>query len=95
MRACPPNDPEAAVVWGLYPVTVPLIAARLAWAGITAARADWLNCGIGLAVAVTGAVALSAGPAGAWAVAGVGLCLTILGHAAIIVWQQRRSVVRP
>ena len=84
-----------AVVWGWYPVAVPLIAAGLAWAGITAARADWLSCGIGLAVAVTGAVALSAGPAGAWAVAGVGLCLTLLGHATIIVWQQRRSVVGP
>jgi hypothetical protein len=84
-----------AVVYGLYPVTVPLIAAGLAWAGITAARADWGGCGAGLAVAVTGAVALSAGPAGAWAVAGVGLCLTLLGQAAVIVWQQRRSVVRP
>ena len=84
-----------AVVYGLYPVTVPLIAAGLAWAGITAARADWGGCGAGLAVAVTGAVALSAGPAGAWAVAGVGLCVTLLGQAAVIVWQQRRSVVRP
>ncbi len=84
-----------SVVYGLYPVTVPLIAAGLAWAGITAARADWRGCGVGLAVAVTGAVALSAGPAGAWAVAGVGLCVTLLGHAAVIVWQQRRSVVRP
>ena len=83
-----------AVVWGLYPVTVPLIAAGLAWAGIMAARADWRNCGAGLATAVTGAVALSAGPAGAWAVAGVGLCLALLGQAAFIVWQQRRSVVR-
>ena len=51
--------------------------------------------GAGLAVAVTGAVALSAGPAGAWAVAGVGLCVTLLGQAAVIVWQRRRSVVRP
>ncbi len=84
-----------AVVYGTYPVTVPLIAAGLAWAGISAARADWLNCGIGLATAVTGAVALSAGPAGAWAVAGVGLCLTLTGHAAVIVRRQRRSVVRP
>ena len=84
-----------AVVYGLYPVTVPLIAAGLAWAGITAARADWGGCGAGLAVAVTGAVALSAGPAGAWAVAGVGLCVTLLGQAAVIVRQQRRSVVRP
>jgi hypothetical protein len=84
-----------AVVWGLYPVTVPLIAAGLAWAGIMAARADWLNCGAGLATAISGAVALSAGPAAAWAVAGVGLCLTLLGTAAVIVRQQRRSVVRP
>lgn len=84
-----------AVVYGTYPVTVPLITAGLAWAGISAARADWLNCGIGLATAVTGAVALSSGPAGAWAVAGVGLCLTLMGHAAVIVRRQRRSVVRP
>ena len=84
-----------AVVYGLYPVSVPLIAAGLAWAGITAARADWGGCGAGLAVAVTGAVALSAGPAGAWVVAGVGLCVTLLGQAAVIVRQQRRSVVRP
>ena len=83
-----------AVVWGLYPVTVPLIAAGLAWAGIMAARADWLNCGAGLAVAVTGAVALAAGPAAAWVVAGVGLCVTLLGTAAVIVRQQRRSVIR-
>jgi hypothetical protein len=84
-----------AVVYGLYPVTVPLIVAGLAWAGITAARADWRRCGTGLAVAATGAVALFAGPAGAWAVAGVGLCVTLLGQAAVIVWQQRRSVVGP
>jgi hypothetical protein len=84
-----------SVVYGLYPVTVPLIAAGLAWAGIAATRADWRRCAAGLAVAVTGAIALSAGPAGAWAVAGVGLCVTLLGYAAVIIWQQRRSVVRP
>jgi len=28
-------------------------------------------------------------------IAGVGLCLTLLGQAAVIVRQQRRSVVRP
>jgi hypothetical protein len=84
-----------AVVYGLYPVTVPLLAAGLAWAGISAARADWRRCAIGLAVAVTGLVAVSAGPAGAWAVAGVGLCVTLLGSATAIVWQQRRGMVRP
>jgi hypothetical protein len=95
MAALPGAGASNAFVYGTYPVTVPLIAAGLAWAGITAARADWRRCGTGLAVALTGAVALSAGPAGAWAVAGVGLCVTLLGYAAVIVWQQRRSVVRP
>jgi hypothetical protein len=83
-----------AVVYGWYPIAVPLIAAGLAWAGMMAARANWRPCGTGLAVAAVGAAALAAGPAGAWAVAGVGLCLVLLGSAAVIVWQQRRSVVR-
>jgi hypothetical protein len=95
MDVLPGAGVSDSVAYGLYPVTVPLIAAGLAWAGITAARADWPRCGTGLAVAVTGAVALSAGPAGAWAVAGVGLCVTLLGHAAVITCRQRRSVVRP
>jgi hypothetical protein len=83
------------IVYGLYPVTAPLILAGLAWAVITATRADWQSCGTGLAVAITGAVALAAGPAGSWLAAGIGLCLTLLGSAAVIVWQQRRSVVQP
>jgi hypothetical protein len=83
-----------SVVYGTYAISAPLIAAGLAWAVITAVRADWRGCGVGLAVAVTGAIAVAAGPSGAWAVAGVGLCVTLLGYAAAIVWQQRRSVVR-
>jgi hypothetical protein len=84
-----------AYVYGQYPATVPLIVAGLAWAGIMAARANWRSCGAGLAVAVVGAVGTFAGPAGAWAVAGVGLCAALLGSAAVIAWRQRRSVVRP
>ncbi len=57
-------------------------------AGIMAARADWRECGTGLAVAVVGAVAVAAGPAGAWAVADVGLCAVLLGRA-VITWRQR------
>ena len=60
-----------------------------------AARANWRWSGTGLAVAAIGAVGVFAGPAGAWAVAGVGLCAALLGTAAVIAWQQRRSVVRP
>jgi hypothetical protein len=84
-----------AYVYGQYPVTVPLIVAGLAWAGIMAARANWRACGTGLAVAAVGAVGAFAGPAGAWAVAGVGLCAVLLGTAAAITWRQHRSLVRP
>jgi peptidoglycan/LPS O-acetylase OafA/YrhL len=88
------NGVSDSVAYGLYPATVPLIAGGAAWAGIAGARADWHKCAVGLAVAVTGAIALSAGPAGAWAVDGVGLCVTLLGAAAAIIWQQRRRVIR-
>jgi hypothetical protein len=83
------------IVYGLYPVSVPLVAAGLAWAGMMAARADWRRFGTALAVAITGAAALLAGPAGAWLVAGIGLCVTLLGSAAAVAWRQRRGVVRP
>jgi hypothetical protein len=76
------------IVYGLFPATAPLIVAGLAWAGIMAARADWRACGSGLAAAAVGAVALAAGPAGAWAVAGVGLFVVLLEHAAEITWRQ-------
>jgi hypothetical protein len=78
-----------SIVYGWYPVTVPLIVAGLAWTAVAARRAQWLSSGTGIAVAVTGAVGLAAGPAGAWLVAGVGLCATLVGHAAVISWQQR------
>lgn len=84
----------AGVSYSQYPTTV-LIIPGLAWAALMAARADWVNGASGLAVAVTGVAGLFAGPVGAWVVAGVGLCVTLLGHAAAKVWQQRRSVVRP
>jgi hypothetical protein len=83
-----------AIVYGIYPATVPLMAAGLAWAGIMAARANWRSCCIGAAVAAAGAVGVFAGPAGAWAVAGVGLFVVLLSTAAAIAWRQRRSAIR-
>jgi hypothetical protein len=74
-----------------YLLTVPLIVVGLAFAVLTAIRADWRSCGTGLAVAVTGAVGASVGQAGAWAVTGAGLCLTLLGSAAVIAWQLHRA----
>jgi hypothetical protein len=74
-----------------YLLTVPLIVVGLTFAVLTAIRADWRSCGTGLAVAVTGAAGASVGQAGAWAVTGVGLCLTLLGSAAVIAWQLHRT----
>jgi hypothetical protein len=84
-----------AIVYGLYPTTVPLIAVGLAWAAIMAARASWRPFGAGLAVAAVGTVGAFAGPAGAWAVAGAGLFTVLLGSAAAITWRQRRSLIQP
>jgi hypothetical protein len=78
----------AGVSYSLYPTTV-LIVPGLAWAAIMAARANWRACGTGLGVAAVGAAGAFAGPAGAWAVAGVGLCAVLLGNAAAIARRQR------
>jgi hypothetical protein len=78
----------AGVSYSLYPTTFLLIPG-LAWAATMAARANWLRCSVGLAVAAVGAAGLFAGPAGAWAVAAVGLCIVLLGQAAVIAWRQR------
>ena len=86
---------SGAAIYTLVPLTVPLILAGLAWAAINAARKDWRPFGVGLGVAVVGAVGLLAGVVAAWAVDGVGLCIVLLASAAAIIWQQRRSVVRP
>ncbi len=84
-----------AAAYSLLPLTVPLVFAGLTFAAVGAARGDWSPVSVGLGVAVTGAVGLLAGPVGAWAVDGVGLCLVLLGSAVAVVWETRRSVVRP
>ena len=70
-----------------YLLTVPLIVAGVVYAALMAVRSDWREFGTGLAVAVTGAAGAAAGQAGAWAVTGAGLCITLLGTAAVIAWQ--------
>jgi hypothetical protein len=81
------------VSFAWYPTTV-LIVPGLAWAAVSA-RAGWRRCGLGLAVAVVGVAGAFAGSAGSWLVAGVGLCAALLGKAAVVAWEQRRSVDRP
>lgn len=69
-----------------YPTTV-LITPGLAWAAISAARANWPSFGTGAAVTVIGVAGAFAGSVGAWAVGAVGLCAVMLGRA-VISWRQ-------
>jgi hypothetical protein len=76
------------VVYGLYPAAAPLIVAGLSWAAVMAARANRRACIGGLIAAAVGAVAITAGPAGAWLVVGVGVFVLLLERAAEITWRQ-------
>jgi hypothetical protein len=77
----------AGVDFATYPTSV-LVIPGLAWAVLMAARANRREFATGIAIVVIGIVGAFAGPAGAWAVAAVGLCVMLLGNAAAIVRQQ-------
>jgi hypothetical protein len=81
----------AGASFALYPTTV-LIVPGLAWAAVSARRDGWRGSVTGLAIAATGAAGAFAGPAGSWAVAGVGLCAVLLGKAAAVARRQHTSV---
>ena len=78
----------SGVRFGHYPTTV-LIIPGLAWAGIMAARADWLKSASALAVFAIGIVGLFFGSAASWAIAAVGLCVMLLTMAAVVAQRQR------
>jgi hypothetical protein len=80
----------AGVSFAWYPTSV-MVIPGLAWAAISARRANWVGFGTGLALAALGVVGAFAGPAGSWAVGAVGLCLVMLGLAAAAVWRQQRA----
>lgn len=77
----------------LYPTTV-LIPPGLVWAALMALRKDWHGCVQGVAVTVIGLAGLLVGSAGTWLVAGVGLCVMLLGDAAFVAWRQRMNGAR-
>ena len=69
----------AGVGLATYPTSV-LVIPGLAWTVLMAARANWRELATGLAIVVIGIVGAFAGPAGAWAVAAVGLCVSAPGQ---------------
>jgi hypothetical protein len=78
----------AGLSYRLYPTTV-LIIPGLTWAILMMLRKNWRGVYSGASVAVVGALGLLAAPAGAWLVAGVGLCAALSGGAALNAWYQR------
>src|ERR1700735_269704 len=79
----------AGASFALYPTTV-LIVPGLAWAAVQARRQGWRGSVMGLALVATGVAGAFAGPAGSWAVAGVGLCAVLLGKATAVARRQRQ-----
>jgi hypothetical protein len=77
----------AGVGLATYPTSV-LVIPGLAWAALMAARRNWLGLATGIAIVVMGIVGAFAGPAGAWAVAAVGLCAVLLGNAVALTRHQ-------
>jgi hypothetical protein len=71
-----------AIVYGLYPATALLIVGGSVMAGRAAVREDWPVFGASLASVAVGAGSAFAGPATVWAIAGLGMFVVLLGHAA-------------
>lgn len=78
-----------AVVYGIYPAAAPLIIGGSAAASYTAAKEDWLWLGYALAAIALAAGGAFAGPAGVWAVVGIGLCALLLSRAGTQFWLRR------
>jgi hypothetical protein len=75
-----------AIVYGIYPAAAPLIIVGSAGAAYCAAQENWRMLGFAIAVVALASIAAYAGPAGVWAVIGIGLCVLLLVRAATQVW---------
>jgi hypothetical protein len=80
----------AGASFATYPTTV-LIIPGLAWAAVQARREGWRGSAVGLTLAATGVAGAFAGPAGSWAVAGLGVCAALLGKAVAVARRQHRD----
>ena len=81
------------IVYGVYGPTVPLIALCAALAGYAAARENWPQLGLAIAMIAVTSGSTFFGPLGAWGLTGLGCCLVILGYAAVLrVWLRRPAM---
>jgi hypothetical protein len=70
----------------VYSVTATLIVLGTYWAARSAAREDWRDFVIGIAVMLVAAGSALAGPRGMWLSDGIGLCMVLLGISAAEAW---------
>jgi hypothetical protein len=79
------------VVYGVYVVTATMLVLGTFGAARSAAREDWGELGVSIAVVVVAAGSAFAGPRGVWLSNGVGICVVLLGYSAVQAWLLRAS----
>jgi hypothetical protein len=80
-----------AIVYGIYPASVPLLVGGVLGAFSAATRDDWILFLSFLLIAATASGAAFAGPVGVWAVSGLGACVVLIGCGLIKLVLQRRT----
>lgn len=80
------------LVYGVFPATAPLLVVACAWAAAAAARGEWLDYGLCAGLAAAAATGAFFGPAGVWAVTGIGCAVVFLGHAAAREMVRHRGI---
>jgi hypothetical protein len=86
MAALAVNGASDGVVYGVYVVTATMLVLGTFGAARSAAREDWPELGISIAIMLIAAASAFAGPRGVWLSNGVGLCVVLLADSA---WQAR------
>jgi hypothetical protein len=80
------------LVYGVLPATAPLLVVACAWAAAAAARGEWLDYGLCVGLAAAAGTGAFFGPAGVWAVTGIGCAVVFLGHAAAREMVRHRGI---
>jgi hypothetical protein len=79
------------VAYGVYVATATLIVLGTFGAAYAAARENWDELGISIAVMLVATASAFAGPRGVWLSDGIGLCVVLLGSAAMQTWLLRAA----
>jgi hypothetical protein len=79
-----------AIVYGVFPAAAQLLVVGSAAAASAAAREDWRQLGLAIAVVALATGAAFAGPVDVWGVIAAGGCVIGIGYAVVELWLQRR-----